>query len=70
MVKKVVVTKGKFKDYVDEIQAMSLDIHLIDYTRIPMVHLLFSFVFIVGGYMYWTMLLQWRLVVARLKRIQ
>ena len=31
MVKKVIVTKGKFKDYIHEIQ--QLDLHLIDYTR-------------------------------------
>ena len=34
MVKKVVVTKGKFKDYLmNYSKAMGLDLHLIDYTR-------------------------------------
>ena len=52
MAKKVVVTKGKFKDYVDEIR-QSYGLGSTPYrlhTRIQMVHLLLPIVFIVGDY--------------------
>ena len=51
-------------------KAMSLNLHLIDYTRIQMVHLSPPFVIMMGGYMYWTMLLQWRLAIEALQWIQ
>ena len=62
MVKKVVVTVGRFKDYIDEIQ-------LTDYTRLQMIHLLPSFVFMMGRYRYWTMLSRWRLAIDILQLI-
>ena len=49
-------------------KAMSVDLHLIDYTRIQMVHLLPPFVIMTGGYMYWTMFLQWRLAIEALQK--
>ena len=33
VVKKVVVTVGKFKDYIDDSKALCLYLHLTDYTR-------------------------------------
>ena len=68
MVKKVVVTKGKFKDYIDKIQqSYELDLHITDYTRINMIYMLPPFVFIIRV-MYWTMLPRWRLANGILKR--
>ena len=64
VVKKVVVTVSKFKAYIDEIQqSYVLDLHLIDYTRMQVVHLLPPFLFMMGKYMYWTMLPRRRLVI-------
>ena len=66
MVKKVVVTVGKFKDYIYEIQ-QSYELGFAPYRLHTGV---LQFVFIVGGYVYWAMLLRWRLAIARLQRIQ
>ena len=71
MVKKVVVTKDKFKDYSDEIRK-SYELGFPPYrihTNVEGVFLL-PFVFIVGGHLYWTMLPQWRLVIVRLQRMK
>ena len=43
---------------------------LTDYPRMEMVHLLPPFVFIMGGYMCWTVLPRWRLAIDILQRIQ
>ena len=37
-------------------KATSLDLHLTDYTQMKWAHMLPPFVFMMGGYMYWTML--------------
>ena len=60
MVKKVVVTEGRFKGYSDEIQQSSV-LGFTPYRLHEMVHLLPLFVFMMGRYMYWTMLSRWRL---------
>ena len=54
MAKKVVVTKGKFKDYMDEIQ-QTYEIGFTDYTRINMAYMLPPFVSMMRLYMYWIM---------------
>ena len=71
MAKKVVVIKGKFKDYVDEIRK-SYELGSTPYRLHTNSDGTFvtPILFIVGGYIHWPMLLQWRLVVARLRRIQ
>ena len=66
---RVVVTKGKYKVRMKYNKAKSLDLDLIDYTQFQLVHMLPPFVFMMERYMYWTMLHQWRLVIARLQRI-
>ena len=43
---------------------MCLDLHITDYTRMQVVHLLPTFVFMMGRFMYWTMLPRWRLAIA------
>ena len=71
MVTKVVVTMGKFKDYTDEIQ-QSYGLGFTPYRIHTNVDGTFvtPFLFIVGRYMYWTMLLRWRLAIGILKRIR
>ena len=51
-------------------KAMSLDLHIFDYTQIQMVHMLLPFLFMMERYVYWTMLPQWRLASGILKRIK
>ena len=69
MVKKVVVTVGQFKDYIDEIQK-SYELGF----ALCRLHKNVDGVFItpirVGGYMYWTLLPRWRLAIDILQRIQ
>ena len=71
MVKKVVVTKGKFNDYMDEIR-QSYELGFPTYR----LHTNAEGTFVTpirvysGGYSYWTMLPQWRLVEGRLKRMK
>ena len=69
MAKKVFVTKGKFKDYMDEIlQSYDLtSLHVTDYTRNNMGYMFPPFVFMTRLYMYWTMLPRWRLAIGILK---
>ena len=71
VVKKVVVTVDRFKDYIDEIQ-QSYVLGFPPYRLHKHVEGVFvtPFVFIVGGYMYWTMLPRWRLAIDIMKRIQ
>ena len=71
VVKNVVVTKAKFKDYADEIQ-QSYELGFTSYR----LHTNADGTFVTpiryydGKVLYWTMLLQWRLAIGILKRIR
>ena len=72
MVKKVVVTKGKSKDYTNEIR-QSYELGFTPYrlhTNPVGTYVTPPFVFMMERYMYWTMLPQLKLVIVRLQRIQ
>ena len=71
MVKKVVLTEGKFRDYTDEIQKI-YEFKFTPYRLHKNTDGTFvtPLVIKIGGYMYWTMLLQWRLSIEALQRIQ
>ena len=68
VVRKVVVTKGKFKDYCNEIQ-QSYELGFTPYRLHKNADLSPPFV-MMERYMYWTMFPRWRLAIARLQRIQ
>ena len=75
VVKKVVVTVGKFKYYIDEIQ-QNYELEVTPYRLHKNVDGVSPppppppFMFMKGGYMHWTMLPRWRLVINILKRKQ
>ena len=71
MAKKVVVTEGKFKYYGGEIQ-QNYQLGFTPYRLNKNVDGTFvtPIGIMMGGYMYWTMLLQWRLVIEALQKIQ
>ena len=70
VVKKVVATVGLFKDYIDEIR-QSYELGFTPYgLHTNVCVFVTTFVFIVGGYLYWTMLPRWRLAIGRLQRMK
>ena len=71
MAKKVVVTKGKFRDYMDEIQ-QSYELGFTPYILHKNQYGIYvtPFVFMMRAYMYWTMLPRRMLAIGILKRIQ
>ena len=71
LVKKVVVTKGQYKDYVNEIQ-LTYELGFSRYLLHTTGYVTFvtPIVFIMGGYMYWTMLPRWILQVDMLQAMK
>ena len=71
MAKKVVVAKGKYKDYTNQVrQRYELGFTPFRLHTNTVGTFVTPFVFMMERYMYWTVLLQWRLVIVRSKQMK